>query len=699
MHMVGSNLSVQDDFSLATPEQAPVAVDRLSAVIWRQRWIVTTTVIVFLCAGMAYFLLAKRYYTSVGRVSIEAGRNDNADMNRFGLFTELEVMSSTPILVRAISDPRVQNAVVFNKVTNRLVYLKKELKVEAGKRDNILTVSFAAPDPREAQAMVDSVLDSYHSYREQHTRSKADIDLGEDRLVQKEYDQKIKGLMEKMVEFRSANHTIDLTGNFGNITREKLNSLSAGLAIAQRETVDAKADYDEAAKSIGSDPEKLKQLEAMVETSIPSSQEAILTIKKELAQMDQQVQELERQHFLPAHPQIVGLMRKIDELNLRFASVAKKRWEASQWKEAALRMPYEEEHKKAEELELKASQYAIMEDGLRRLRNESDLLQTRAMHTTVNRDQGAHNIDIFETASYPDKHSWPHGSIIMAVSLVLGSLSGIGLARVREWVSPKLQSLDEVRNTLGLPILACIPHWDEDGADTISAVGDAADEFAELRSAVIAASNGRDAKTVLLTAPSHSHGVSVVIHNLARSMATAGDRVLVIDANFRSPRQHLLLNLPADTGLSTVLNGECKIQDAIQETGVRGLEFLSCGRLPQRPTDLLKSTAFEDLMRELGSQYDSVLLDSPPVNQAADARIAAASCDATILVIRARKGDRRQSGQAYDALTSTGAHLVGVVINDVPRRGSWHNGGLYTGSRRQLPASRRGLPLEAGQLS
>ncbi len=573
--------------------------------------------------------------------------------------------------------------------------MKKEMKVEVGKRDNIINVAFDAPSPQEALDVVNSVLDSYRTYREEHTKSKADFDLDGDRHLQKDYDAKIEALMKQMSDFKVANHAIDLSGNFGNITREKLNSLSTGLAIAQREAVEAKADYDEAMKSINDDPEKVKQLAELVDTATPSSLEAVVTLKKELAQMDQQLQDLERQHFLSAHPQVVGLQRKIDELNLRFGIIAKKRWEAAQLKEAALRVPYEQEHKKAEDLDLKANQYAIMDDNLKRLRDERDLLQQRVMRTSVNRDQGAHNIDIFEvTNPDKDKPTWPRGSVIMAAALVLGSISGIGLARIREWIAPRLHNADDVQNALGLPILACIPHssaFPLDDADVV------ADEYSEPRETLIAITTDRGAKTFLITAPSPSHGVSTVVHNLAKAMAKAGDRVLVVDANFRSSSQHLFFQQESQTGLATVLSGQNKLHEAIRETKVRGLDLLPSGPAPHRPTELLKSAAFDEALKELASLYDCVLLDAPSTNVAADALIAAASCEATILVVRAQKADRRQCSDAHDALVSAGGQVVGVVINDVPRRGNWETD-QHSRVPHELPASSRVLAIGSERL-
>jgi capsular exopolysaccharide synthesis family protein len=110
------------------------------------------------------------------------------------------------------------------------------------------------------------------------------------------------------------------------------------------------------------------------------------------------------------------------------------------------------------------------------------------------------------------------------------------------------------------------------------------------------------------------------------------------------------------------------LQEAVQQTQVDGLHVLPCGPIPANPSEILNSQTFADLLDELAGRYDHVLLDSPPVMPVTDARILAASCDATVLALRAEKSTRKGAIYARDVLRSVGSRLLGVVVNDVPRR-------------------------------
>jgi capsular exopolysaccharide synthesis family protein len=226
-----------------------------------------------------------------------------------------------------------------------------------------------------------------------------------------------------------------------------------------------------------------------------------------------------------------------------------------------------------------------------------------------------------------------------------------------------------------IPVLGVVPHIV--GTRTPSQRGmqlhldpmsDVAEAYRTIRTGVYFGTPGGAAKTILVTSPAPGDGKTTLASNLAVAMAQAGNRILLLDADFRKPMQHKIFNLPKGVGLSSVLAGTMTLEQAIQETVVPNLSVLPCGPIPANPSEILNSQSFADVLDQLVERYDHVILDSPPVLPVTDARILAASCDATILAIRAEKSTRKAATYARDTLTSVGARLLGVVVNDVPRR-------------------------------
>ena len=218
----------------------------------------------------------------------------------------------------------------------------------------------------------------------------------------------------------------------------------------------------------------------------------------------------------------------------------------------------------------------------------------------------------------------------------------------------------------------------------------------------------RRRKTILLTSPFQGEGKSTTASGLAIAMAKAGRRTLMIDGDLRKPTLHRIFELGDQSGLSTVMAGKEPLEKAIQRTAVEGLDVLPCGPIPANPSEILNSKAFAEMLQKLASRYDHIVLDSPPVLPVTDARILGATCDVTLLVLRANRSTRRMSEYAAEAMLGVGARVLGVVVNDVPRsKRSGYNGGYGYGNygygkrnyeiaqQPTVPASQKRLPPTA----
>src|SRR5262249_30432476 len=150
-------------------------------------------------------------------------------------------------------------------------------------------------------------------------------------------------------------------------------------------------------------------------------------------------------------------------------------------------------------------------------------------------------------------------------------------------------------------------------------MSDVAEAYRTVRTAVYFGQSSGVAKTLLVTSPSPGDGKTTLASNLAIAMAQAGNRILLLDADFRKPTQHKIFELDKRMGLSSVLAGQAKLADAIQHTSVPGLDVLPCGPIPANPSEILNSQTFADLLEQLTGRYDHVLLDSPPVMPVTDA--------------------------------------------------------------------------------
>jgi capsular exopolysaccharide synthesis family protein len=197
-----------------------------------------------------------------------------------------------------------------------------------------------------------------------------------------------------------------------------------------------------------------------------------------------------------------------------------------------------------------------------------------------------------------------------------------------------------------------------------------AEAFRTIRTAVLFGASD-SIKTILITSPIAGEGKSTLVSNLAIAMACAGQKTLILDADFRKPTQHIIFRLnPQERCLSDVFAGTLALGAAVQPTGIETLHVLTCGYQIANPAEVLHSRQFAHLLTCLTEVYDRVVIDAPPVTVVTDAQILGALCDATVLVLKADRSVRKVAQHAIDALQSVGAHLLGVVVNEVYKHGT-----------------------------
>jgi len=251
-------------------------------------------------------------------------------------------------------------------------------------------------------------------------------------------------------------------------------------------------------------------------------------------------------------------------------------------------------------------------------------------------------------------------------------LVGCGLAIGREKFPLGARPMSRISSELGCPVLGVLPSMDARGTlaehalqthlEPASAVAEAARSI----SRVLAESGFDDefGRTLLVASCNPLEGRTTLATNLALAMAQNGMKILLVDANHRSPRLHNIFNLSNGVGLFDILSGRADDRPAIQATRVENLDVLACGAVPANSVELLNNETLVDVLGELSDRYDRVLIDSPALGRGVEGRILAANCAAAILVTAVRPTVRRQIGQGLRLLRSVGANVLGLVINE-----------------------------------
>jgi capsular exopolysaccharide synthesis family protein len=285
------------------------------------------------------------------------------------------------------------------------------------------------------------------------------------------------------------------------------------------------------------------------------------------------------------------------------------------------------------------------------------------------------------------------------LSIILGFLLAMGAVVVAEAADRRLRSPSELEDLTGLPLLSAIP------ADAFSDVGPAppghAEAFQALRGALTYFNIERRLASVVITSAGQQDGKTTVATQLAISIARAGKRVLLIDADLRRPDVASRLRIQSTPGLGAVLVGEASVQEVLVEypldpTATGRLVVLPAGSMPPNPSELLSSQNMVDLLRSLESQADLVVLDTAAALAVSDALPLLGAASGVVLVARMSRSTHDAVRRLHRIIVNTGGTLLGVVATGATS-GSGYTGYAYDIYRRPngaVPAgsSRFALP-------
>ena len=330
------------------------------------------------------------------------------------------------------------------------------------------------------------------------------------------------------------------------------------------------------------------------------------------------------------------------------------------------------------ELAAAESERDSLEDTRLGLRNQ--LVTTN----TGNTDPG----DVVQNAERPSVAISPKHQVDLALGVLLGIAAGMALASVRERMQDRIETPATLRNVLRAPTLGAIPDSPLLRGDLPRLVtiderrSSPAEAYRALRANVLAAARDAKARTILVTSAMEGEGKTTTAVNLSVALAQVGKSVVLISADLRFPRVHVLLGIGNELGLGQVLQGSIELRDALVETPIPNLKVLPTGPVTadDEPVELLQSDRMVDVIRGC-RQADVVIVDAPPIGPVADSLMLVDLLDAVILVADAQEGTRARVAETRHQLAQVGGNILGGVLNRIPESMTQPTYGSYNGRR------------------
>lgn len=290
------------------------------------------------------------------------------------------------------------------------------------------------------------------------------------------------------------------------------------------------------------------------------------------------------------------------------------------------------------------------------------------------------NVRIVDVAAVPERPVKPQRSMVVALAAVLGLLAGLALAFLRNSLRPGIKDPADIEQHAGLHVFASVPHSEAQvarakdvkaktpGSHVLALVAPqdpAVESLRSLRTALQFAMLDATSNIVLITGPTPGIGKSFTSVNFAAVLGAANKKVLLIDADLRKGHINHYFGQGRERGLSEVLSGSVQLADALRRNVAPNVDFLATGTLPPNPAELLMTAATQALLQQLASQYDLVIIDTPPVLAASDTAILAPLAGAVFLVARAEVSTLGELQESAKRLAQSGVQTRGVIFNDL----------------------------------
>jgi capsular exopolysaccharide synthesis family protein len=250
---------------------------------------------------------------------------------------------------------------------------------------------------------------------------------------------------------------------------------------------------------------------------------------------------------------------------------------------------------------------------------------------------------------------------------------GVGIAVLREVLDTRIRTERDVQQVTDVPIVGGIAYDPKATQRPLIVQADPrsprSESFRTLRTNLQFLNLRGDAHSFVITSSIESEGKSTTAANLAITLAEAGSRVVIIDADLRRPKLAEYMGLEGAVGLTDVLIGRAELVDVVQPWGRHNLFVLPAGKIPPNPSELLGSQPMANMIAVLEREFDYVLFDAPPLLPVTDAAILAKRTGGALIVVAAGSTHKNQLKGAVSALQHVDAPVSGLILTMLPTKG------------------------------
>lgn len=561
----------------------------------------------------------------------------------------------------------------------------------------ILEILVESPDPQYAAAFANGMAEEFiQSSMEarwgvaQRTSTWLNRQLAEMRAKLEQSEAQLQNYS------RNAGLVITDENGKDNVAEEKLRQLQAEYGRAEAERV-AKQSVYEVATTAASDTVP----QVIDDGRLSGYQTRIAELKRELAEKSAAL--------TPAHPQVIRLNAQLAEMETtlrreraNIIARIKNDYDAALRRERMLEGAYRQQMRAVSDNSTKSIYYGLLKREVETNRRLYDELLQKMKELSIGQALPTSNIRVLDAADVPFLPYKPQHMTNMLLGLLAGVVLGCLFVFTSDHVNRSLKAPGEASYYLKVPELGVIPSSSsvapaklpkidsdngmmpmQEGANGAWGGGQGsvelitwqdrpsvvAESYRSTLASILASRGPKDRpRVILVTSVDRGEGKSTTVSNLGIALAEINQRVLLLDADLRKPHLHKIFNLPNAWGLSNLLRERISLKDSPIEALVKPTDIENLYLLPSGPgtvsiANLLYSNRMAELLERLRGEFDTVIIDTPPMLYLSDARVLGRLAEGAILVLRAGKTTRDAAMLAKQRLSDDGINILGTVLN------------------------------------
>jgi succinoglycan biosynthesis transport protein ExoP len=613
--------------------------------------------------------------------------------------------------------------------TRLLRIFQAHLKVEPIRGTRLIQVTYESHDPKLAEQIANALIESYkNQYLQSHYDASTEAS---DWLTKQLSDLKanVEDSEKKLTDFEKETGIISLNvttpaglrdnsggqgGEIHSVVIQKLDALNAELTVAEANRIEKEAIYRfaqtgnaDVVLGIGKDPlalqsnsmvltqsgglsllEQLRLQEGQLKISIAEASTSYGANNRHLKEMQTQIEALDEQ-----------IRNELGAITKR----ALVDFQLAQHTEDALRRQFDQQQAAAGKLNEKAVQFAVLSQEAFSRKKLYEDLYTKLQEANVSAGIKATNITVVDPARSQSVPIRPKPLMNLALGTLFGLFVGFAAAFTADNLDRTVTTIVQAEEITRKPVIGLIPRFGdpvrtygtlllqdkvkrEEVPSTNSAAvwmltepkSGASEAFRALRTSIMLSRTGGGPKTILVTSCIPGEGKTTITTNLAVAFAQHNKKVIIVECDMRRPRMKQMMEVSNKAGLSNVLAGTLTSDEAIiKGTHVSTLDVLPSGPHPPMPSEILGSSAFDELLQHLQSRYDIVLIDSPPALLVTDAVSISSKVDVVIWVARAGAVTRPMLARAADLIERNRMPVIGFVLNSIDTRSAGYGYEYY----------------------